>query len=125
MDSPGITWSADWWQRLFAPTLTLEPQTQWTTLTGTHRTTKPAIFVGCPRLTTLKNTISKGEKTMTLLEYYGRKIPDYYDTMYQDGYSPYEIMAAAEKSIIERAKARKQQSETYNVNIKSEMKVKK
>lgn len=62
---------------------------------------------------------------MTPLEYYGRRIPDYYDTMYQDGYSPYEIMAAAKKSIIKRTKEGKQQPETYNVNIKSEMKVKK
>lgn len=59
------------------------------------------------------------------MKFYGRRIPDYYRTMYQDGYSPYEIMAAAKKSIIERAKERKQQPETYNVNIRSEMKVKK
>ena len=31
-----------------------------------------------------------------------RKIPDYYPTMYQDGYKPYEIVEAAHNSIIKQ-----------------------
>ena len=29
---------------------------------------------------------------MTMLEQFGRYIPDYYPTMYLDSYTPYEIM---------------------------------
>lgn len=61
---------------------------------------------------------------MTAIDYYSRKIPDYYDTMYRDGYTPDQIMAAVHNSIVKASKER-QQPETYNVNIKSEMKVKK
>ena len=31
-----------------------------------------------------------------------RKIPDYYPTMYQDDYKPYEIVEAAHNSIIKQ-----------------------
>lgn len=31
---------------------------------------------------------------MTMLEQFGRYIPDYYPTMYLDGYTPYEILQA-------------------------------
>ena len=32
-----------------------------------------------------------------------RQIPDYYPTMYLDGYKPYEILEAAHNSIIKRS----------------------
>lgn len=31
---------------------------------------------------------------MTLSDYYNRNLPDYYPTMYQDGYEPWQIMQA-------------------------------
>ena len=30
---------------------------------------------------------------------YGRRIPEYYDTMYLDGYTPYEILHATRKKM--------------------------
>ena len=30
---------------------------------------------------------------------YGRRIPEYYDTMYLDGYTPYEILYATRKKM--------------------------
>lgn len=30
---------------------------------------------------------------------YGRRIPEYYDTMYLDGYTPYEILYAVRKKM--------------------------
>ena len=56
---------------------------------------------------------------MTARNPYRRTIPDYYDTMYEDGYEPWEILAAA-------AKAAEQQppQDDYTVNVTSEVKVK-
>jgi len=44
---------------------------------------------------------------MTLYEYYDRKIPDYYDTMYRDGYSPEQILHSARRKILREYEARK------------------
>ena len=57
-----------------------------------------------------------------------QKIPDYYPTMFLDGYKPWEIMAAAHKKMIAAAVAKRQteaqpQAEDYNINIKTETKV--
>ena len=35
-----------------------------------------------------------------------RPIPEYYDTMYMDGYEPWEIMEAAHKRMLRMAKER-------------------
>ena len=43
---------------------------------------------------------------MTLFEYYDRKIPDYYPTMYLDGYSPEQIIHAAHRKIRQEYEAR-------------------
>lgn len=43
---------------------------------------------------------------MTLFEYYDRKIPDYYDTMYLDGYTPEQIRYAAHRKIRREYEAR-------------------
>lgn len=55
------------------------------------------------------------------------KIPDYYPTMFLDGYEPWEILAAAHKRMIAAAAAQTpaEPQEDYNINIKSEVKVKK
>ena len=36
---------------------------------------------------------------MSIADYYNRQIPEYYDFMYQDGYSPYEVYYALKKKM--------------------------
>ena len=66
---------------------------------------------------------------MTLFDYYDRRIPDYYDWMYLDGYTPEEIMYSVSRKICresqERENADIDQSDTTKVKIKSEVKVRK
>ena len=65
---------------------------------------------------------------------YGKRIPEYYDTMYLDGYTPYEILYAVRKKMHreyldrEEAKARaKQEAESETgiptLNFKSSVRV--
>ena len=68
---------------------------------------------------------------MTLFEYYDRKIPDYYPTMYLDGYSPEQIMYAAHRKLRKEYEARETQriaeaeaNEIPEVIIRSEVKIK-
>ena len=37
---------------------------------------------------------------MTMIDYLTRKTPEYSDTMFLDGYSPSQILAAAHKSML-------------------------
>ena len=37
---------------------------------------------------------------------YGRRIPEYYDTMYLDGYTPYEILDATRKKMFREQQER-------------------
>ena len=67
---------------------------------------------------------------MTLFEYYDRKIPDYYPTMYLDGYSPEQIIHAAHRKIRQEYEARKTERmaeaeamEIPEVKITSEVKI--
>ena len=67
---------------------------------------------------------------MTLFDYYDSKIPDYYPTMYMDGYTPEQIMYAAHKKMQrmyeEREAAKRAEAEaneTPNVKIISEVKI--
>ena len=49
---------------------------------------------------------------MTLSDYYHRDVPDYYDYMYMDGFTPDEIMYAARKKMnreFEEQKRRQQE----------------
>ena len=39
---------------------------------------------------------------MTLAEYYDRQIPEYYDTMYLDGYPPSQILHAAKRGLYQQ-----------------------
>lgn len=58
---------------------------------------------------------------MTIEEYYNRKIPEYYPTMYLDGYTPQEILIAAHKRMLKEY----QDSQKVNeIKITSEVKVK-
>lgn len=61
---------------------------------------------------------------------YRRELPEYTNTMFMEGYEPWEILAAAHKKIFATAaKAAEtpapQPPEDYNINITSEVKVKK
>lgn len=60
---------------------------------------------------------------MTLYEYYDRQIPDYYDGMYLDGYTPEQILHAARRKMI--ADYRDGQNAVDEVKITSEVKIKK
>ena len=67
---------------------------------------------------------------MTFYEYMDSKIPDYYDTMYRDGYSPEQILHAARRKILQEHEARKaarraeaEANEIPEVKIVSEVKI--
>lgn len=66
---------------------------------------------------------------MNFIDYAHRKIPDYYDTMYLDGFEPWEIEVAfrkkMQKIIDERLAQRKAQENKFdNIKIISEIKIK-
>ena len=52
---------------------------------------------------------------MTLVDYYDRQIPEYYPTMYMDGYTPEQILHAAHRKMVreylEREKEKYSQKE--------------
>ena len=58
---------------------------------------------------------------MTLSDYYNRNIPEYYDTMYLDGYTPTEIMIASRKLLYRQLQERE---EVDNIHITFEVKKK-
>lgn len=60
---------------------------------------------------------------MTLFEYFDRKIPNYYDGMYLDGYTPEQILHAARRKMIQTYYDK--QNEIDEVKITSEVKIKK
>ena len=67
---------------------------------------------------------------MTLLENYHKDVPEYYDYMYLDGYSPEQILHAAHKKMMrqveEREAAKRAEAEANeipNVKIISEVKI--
>ena len=68
---------------------------------------------------------------MTLLSDFHRNVPEYYNTMYLDGYTPEQIMHAARKKMLrmyeerEAAKrAKAEENEIPSVKIVSEVKIK-
>ena len=67
---------------------------------------------------------------MSLIDQYFRNVPEYYDTMYMDGYTPEQIMHAAHKKMQrmyeEREAAKRaeaEENEIPNVKIISEVKI--
>ena len=60
---------------------------------------------------------------MSLSDYYNRQIPEYYDTMYMDGYTPEQIMTAFRKKPNREREERREANEIPNVKIISEVKV--
>lgn len=63
-----------------------------------------------------------------MLNDYYKNLPDYYPTMYLDGYTPQQIFAAAHRTIIKRLQQQQQEREMQAVPteiiIKSEVKLK-
>ena len=70
--------------------------------------------------------IGEGDSNMDEMMMYGKRIPEYYDTMYLDGYTPYEILYATRKKMFreyqEREKA-KQDAIIPTINFKSVVKI--
>lgn len=68
---------------------------------------------------------------MALFDYYDKQIPDYYPTMYKDGYSLYQTRYALHRKMVRKYEAREaekqaeaEQNEVWNVKITSEVKIK-
>ena len=67
---------------------------------------------------------------MTLLENFHKDVPEYYDYMYLDGYSPEQILHAAHKKMMRQVEEREaaqraeaEANEIPNVKISSEVKI--
>lgn len=74
--------------------------------------------------------MKKGGHHMTEQMQFGRKIPEYYDTMYLDGYSPYEILHATHNTIYQQHQDRQEAAQRARdeaiiptINFKSTVKV--
>ena len=67
---------------------------------------------------------------MTLVENFHKDVPEYYDYMYLDGYSPEQILHAAHKKMMRQVEEREaaqraeaEANEIPNVKIISEVKI--
>jgi hypothetical protein len=60
---------------------------------------------------------------MSLSDYYNRQSPEYYDTMYMDGYTPEQIMTALRTKLNREREESREANEIPNVKIISEVKV--
>ncbi len=61
---------------------------------------------------------------MTTIDYLYRKVPDYYPTMYLDGYNPYEITQAVHKNILKNYLSQEDNKmDDWTVHVKSEVHV--
>ena len=67
---------------------------------------------------------------MILSKYY-RQVPDYYDGMHRDGYTPQQILYAIHRKMRKSYEARQkaeraaaEQNEVWNIKITSEVKIK-
>lgn len=54
----------------------------------------------------------------------GKRLPDYYAGMHEDGYSPYEILTAARSTFYSEQEAEETEAAPLNVHIQSEVKTK-
>lgn len=57
---------------------------------------------------------------MTLLDYYRDNLPEYYTTMYLDGYTPQQIIMSASNTLYKEYLERKD-NQPYEVVIKQEV----
>ena len=53
---------------------------------------------------------------MSLYDYYDRQIPEYYPTMYLDGYEPHQILHAAHRTMIREYYAREIEKRSQKEN---------
>ena len=53
-----------------------------------------------------------------------RDIPEYYPTMYRDGYTPEEILQSQHHTMFQKIAARKADAEPLSVRMESEVKIK-
>ena len=60
---------------------------------------------------------------MTLYEQMNRNIPEYYPTMYMDGYTPEEIRFALRRKMLENIESQEEDKEPQTVKVISEVKV--
>ena len=60
---------------------------------------------------------------MTIYDKYNESIPEYYKTMYLDGYSPEQILQAVHKKIIQNYEER-QEDTVPDVSVASEVNIK-
>ena len=60
---------------------------------------------------------------MSLSDYYNRQIPEYYHTMYMDGYTSEQIMMAFRKKLAREREESREATEIPNVKIISEVKI--
>ena len=60
---------------------------------------------------------------MSILNNYYENVPEYYNTMYMDGYSPEQILHAAHQKMIRENEAKAEANEIPNVKIISEVKI--
>ena len=58
---------------------------------------------------------------MTLSDLLSRQVPNYYPTMYRDGYSPSQILMATRRKMLDQHQERQQVNE---IKITSEVKIK-
>ena len=61
---------------------------------------------------------------MTMLEQFGRYIPDYYPTMYLDGYTPYEILQATSRKMYNNHLERQEEAIIPTVHFNTTVKIK-
>lgn len=60
---------------------------------------------------------------MTMYDYYTRNVPEYYRTMYLDGYTPQEILMSMRWKMI-REREERQPEQPTNINIITEVRIK-
>ena len=61
---------------------------------------------------------------MTMLEQFGRYIPDYYPTMYLDGSTPYEILQATSRKMYKDHLERQEEAIIPTVHFNTTVKIK-
>ena len=82
-----------------------------------------------PSKTAIQGEIPKkneGDIAMTLVDDYFGKVPEYYDWMYLDGYTPEEILYAIHRKMDREQAEREALNEGFDsIKVKSEVKIKK
>ena len=59
---------------------------------------------------------------MTTAEYWNQHIPEYYPTMYQDGYTPSEILTAAHKRLLQMRQAQAEYPQRIHITVETKVK---